>query len=257
MENSRRICLCQDGTRNGRDDEHPTNIQLLHNAMQVNDQVSLYFPGPGNEDETGLIGGILGSAFGAGYNDICETSYAALCSVYQPGDSVSVKGFSRGAAESRTIAYWICKRGVNGHFPGVDFLGCYDTVFARLPFGSFQQGVFTDLKVHKDVRRAYHMIACSEPRVAFAVNLMEPRDGIVQEWVDAGNHADIGGGYKERGRADLTLRRMAEFSTNATGMQFQLFPDPMLIAPVHAEKWRGRMRDRKPGPDAVFYHIGA
>ncbi|MBT6095465.1 MAG: hypothetical protein HOH04_11330, partial [Rhodospirillaceae bacterium] len=45
----------------------------------------------------------------------------------------------------------------------------------------------------------------------FINNLMEPREGIVQEWFK-GNHADIGGGYEKAGLPDVALQWMIDQS---------------------------------------------
>ena len=240
---SRYIAIGTDGTRNGRDDEFPTNVQMIHNALQVPGVASLYYAGPGNEDENNLIGEILGGAFGVGCWEIEDMAYEALEAVYMPGDEIVLHSFSRGCIPGRKIARRICVDGVNGHFPGVAFLGCFDTVYARLPFGKAQQTAFEDLRVHPDVRAVYHALAADEDRAAFAPNLMEPSNNIVQE-VFEGNHADIGGGYEDRGRADVTLRRMLDAAFVNAGLPHAELPVAQAIGPIHREDGLWRRKDR-------------
>lgn len=196
--------LLFDGTANGRDDVHPTNIRLLHEATPG----SHYFEGPGNSDN--FFVKAFGGGLGAGCLGIISDALTALAAVYKPGDKICVIGFSRGAGNARRAAFEICEDGVNGHFPGIEFLGCFDTVFAATPFGPFQsRALFGDLHVHRDVKFAAHAVSLDENRKPFIPNLMNAREGVSEVWF-RGCHSDIGGGYEKRGLADITLHWMLD-----------------------------------------------
>ena len=192
--------FCFDGTQNGLDDEHPTNIRIISELADVDGQTVHYLEGPGN-DERDIIRHLFGSLFGS---DMWNIRDAAIEVVRQipPDEKIYVFGFSRGAA----IARMFCKS-LHDHLVDVEFLGCFDTVFAVLPFGPSQQGLFNDLNVAKSVKNARHAVSIHEDRQAFTPNLMNPREGVKEVWFD-GNHADVGGGYVKRGLADISLEWM-------------------------------------------------
>lgn len=236
-----------DGTLNGRTDISATNVLRFHNALSGGGQISFYYAGPGDEDENGFFGRFLGGTFGLGCYSIRDTALEAFDAIYRDGDNIAVTGFSRGAAIARMFTAELAKQGY-----GIDFLGVWDTVFARLPFGRFQkQALFGDLHVSPNVKCAFHALALNEDRQAFAPNLMEPRDGIEQVWF-TGNHADIGGGYEQRGYADITLKWMCEKANEC-----YLNVEPPISEPSpctqHREDWRGRRSPRHVPVDAVMY----
>jgi len=235
-----------DGTWNGRDDESATNVLRFHRSLTKINQVPFFFAGPGNEDENGLIGQFLGGMFGTDCWNIRDAAYDTLKSVYQPGDRIAVTGFSRGAAIARLFCALVVEDGVNGYKPVIEFLGLWDTVFAAMPFGPFQQDtLFGDLHVSDKVVNARHALAIDEDRAAFEPNLMNARDGVVEMWFQ-GNHADIGGGYKERGLADITLRWMMH-EAGGLGMQFEPLGDPDLPNKPHREAKPRRRNTRRVG----------
>lgn len=233
-----------DGTRNGRDDESPTNVLRFHRLV-AEPHVSHYFAGPGNEDENNWLNEIAGAAFGVGSDEICDRAYNALSASYRPGDRVGLSGFSRGATNARRIASRVARDGVNGHSPDV-YLFVWDTVAAFLPFGPGQQGtLFHDLHMHPKVIQARHAVALDEDRAAFAPNLMNKRDGVVETWFP-GNHADVGGGYKDRGLADITLRWMIE-QAKECGLTFEPLSDPAIPGQPHREDFPLRRETRRVG----------
>lgn len=243
---SRWLILNFDGTMNGRDDEHATNVLRFHDALSNMNQVSFYFAGPGNEDENGLLRRFLGGAFGIGCNDIRDEGYNALKAVYQPGDRIAVTGFSRGAAIARMFCNLVVEQGVNGHSPCIEFLGVWDTVFAAMPIGSLQQsGLFSNLHVSPRVLCARHALALDEDRAAFRPNLMNERKGVLEVWF-RGNHADIGGGYAQRGLADITLCWMIQAACD-NGLLFEPLPDPDVPGEPHREDTPPRRRLRRVG----------
>lgn len=221
-----------DGTRNGRDDKYPTNVQKLYHATRIGEQIPVFFAGPGNEDENGKFMRLVGGAFGVGSWAIVDMAMNTLRSIYQPGDVIAGVGFSRGASNTRMFCSTIGKQGVNGHHPGVEFLGCFDTVGAYAPFGVFQQGVFHDLNVSPAVRRACHALALDEDRDPFIPNLMNYRHGVTEVWFP-GVHCDVGGGFAETGHSDWACRWMVE-QMALSGIYADITLNPNPAAPIGA-----------------------
>lgn len=115
----------------------------------------------------------------------------------------------------------------------IAFLGVWDTVGAlgipqtlagRMLAGTFQ---FHDTAPSRIVLRGRHALAIDEHRGAFLPTLWTgtapPGSDIVQMWF-AGAHSDVGGGYGERGLADIPLLWMAEEARKA-GLQL----DPRVL----------------------------
>ena len=132
---------------------------------------------------------------------------------------VLVFGFSRGAALARMFA--AKARGKSGIKDlKIDFLGVFDTVAA---ISSRSRGIGTDLIVKtkpasdvvfengtmsQDVRKAVHLVALDENRVAFQPTLFDhDPDRITEVWFP-GVHSDVGGGYWYDGLSDLALEYM-------------------------------------------------
>jgi len=222
------LIICCDGTRNGRDDEHSTNVLKLHRALRSDNQIPMYFAGPGNEDENNTFGEIFGALFGFGSNEIRDMAINQLASLYMPGDRIIVIGFSRGAAVARMICSKLFEEGVGGHMPSVEALCCFDTVGAYLPFGRAQQGLFHDLHVSTAVKNVYHALAIDEVREAFIPNLMNQRDGIHECWF-IGGHCDVGGGNPDTSLSDIALEWMIEnlAKHDVEVGPINRFPDPM------------------------------
>lgn len=206
---NRTLIFCFDGTWNGRDDKHSTNILKIYRGLREYGQVPFYWAGPGNEDENGWFAELMGGVFGWGSNDIRDTAYETLCAAFRPGDSIVALGFSRGAAIARMFASRVGNEGVNGNKPTVQFLGCFDTVGAYLPIGPSQQGLFHDLHVSSCVEIAYHAVALDEDRKTFKPNLMNQREGINEVWF-RGVHGDVGGGMPNTGLSDTALKWMVD-----------------------------------------------
>ena len=68
---------------------------------------------------------------------------------------------------------------------------------------------FADNALNPKVLRGFHAVAIDEMRLLFTPTLWEKRDGI-QQYLFAGAHADVGGGYKEAGLSDCALKWMIE-----------------------------------------------
>ena len=230
----RKLIFCFDGTWNGRDDTISTNILKLHRGMDTPEQVSFYFAGPGNEDENGFFAELLGGAFGYGSNDIRDMAFNALSAAYRVGDELSVIGFSRGAAIARMFCSKVITEGLNGEYPHINFLGCFDTVGAYLPRGPAQQGLFHDLRVHPSVITACHAVAIDEDRKAFIPDLMNQREGITEMWFP-GVHTDVGGGRENSRRSDTALQWMA-IHMEMSGIEVHVTFNPQETVPIKLEE---------------------
>lgn len=101
---------------------------------------------------------------------------------------------------------------------------------------------FHDVNLSPNVRHAFHAVALDERRSNFAPTLWhEPNHtnaarNVQQIWF-AGVHADVGGGYKEHGLADIALEWMI---TNAQGCGATF--DPGMVAQIRPDS-RGVLHD--------------
>lgn len=219
-----------DGTQNGLDDKHPTNIRLMYDLLDVDGQKVHYFEGPGN-DERNIFTHLLGSAFGTGSDLIVESAIEEFKKDFQTGDKLSSGGFSRGGGNDRKFSKEIAQLGHE-----TEIMCVFDTVFSMLPFGTLQQHtLFGDLHVSGMVKNARHAVALDEDRQAFAPNLMNKRPGVVEMWFP-GNHADIGGGYADRGLADITLQWMLTEAHAVAGLNSK--PLGAMQAPIAPHRER-------------------
>lgn len=229
-----------DGTQNGLDDLYPTNIRLISELADLRGQKIHYFEGPGN-DETNKIEHFLGTLFGSDMDDIIEAAIKKLKKIFKAGDIIVVFGFSRGAAIARRFCYMI---GLLGY--ETEFLGCFDTVFAMMPFGPLQQhGFFSDLHVSPMVKNARHAVALNEDRKAFSPNLMNSSPKVKEMWFK-GNHADIGGGYKEAGLSNIALHWMLSEARQCVPVVFGTIARQHATNSVHREKMPLRRAKRIP-----------
>jgi uncharacterized protein (DUF2235 family) len=105
------IVICSDGTGNTAIKGRGTNVFKLYEAVDLighkidrslTPQIAIYDDGVGNEDfkPLKLFAGITG--FGLARN--VRLLYKSLVRVYDPGDSIFLFGFSRGAFTVRTLA---------------------------------------------------------------------------------------------------------------------------------------------------------
>jgi uncharacterized protein (DUF2235 family) len=124
----------------------------------------------------------------------------------------------------------------------IKFVGVWDTVGAlgvplrRLKWLTRDRYKFHDTELSGSVKFAYHALAIDERRAAFEPTLWTgvPKPGQVVEQVwFAGVHSDIGGGYQERGLANLTIDWMMQ-KAKACGLEFDgefaaedVKPDPL------------------------------
>jgi uncharacterized protein (DUF2235 family) len=214
-------------------------------------QLRYYHPGVGTE-EVSWLGRAWAGSTGAGLARNIKSAYYWLAENFRPGDEIYLLGFSRGAFTVRSLSGFLSSRGLCqepdwsiidpaydeyrkhtkkeidlGRFRQVSihFLGVWDTVGALgippdLPWlmrlGARRQKLHnTDLS--PAVTHAFQALAIDESRRTFSPALWTGRSAqnleVVQTWFP-GVHADVGGGYKETGLSDLTLRCMIERAAN-------------------------------------------
>ncbi len=183
--------------------------RLENDRSHVDGQRCLYFSGVGTRGPK--LASALSSAFGLQAPDrIRDEGYQALCAAYEPGDSIHVFGFSRGAAIARMLAVKIDEEGVNGERPAITLLGCWDTVAAQgFPDGDPDEepssGVLgEDGRIARCVELAWHLVSVDEQRVAFRPTLMGREDRVNELWF-AGVHSDVGGSYLDHRLSDVAL----------------------------------------------------
>lgn len=114
-----RIAIFCDGTWNSPSQAQPTHVHRLFEAVVPDaNQRPVYVPGVGT-GSTGWRGWLGkwanklgGGVFGWGLDDTIKQAYRALALLYQPGDSILIFGFSRGAYTARSLAGMIRKVGI-------------------------------------------------------------------------------------------------------------------------------------------------
>lgn len=120
----------------------------------------------------------------------------------------------------------------------IEFVGVFDTVgslgvpssllrvakewgFEHLSglFEDFRERYrFHDTRLSRIINRAYHAVAIDEFREDFNVSLWDQKtrpDQVLEQVWFAGAHSDIGGGYSDRGLANLALGWMSEKAREA------------------------------------------
>jgi uncharacterized protein (DUF2235 family) len=169
---SKNIVLCCDGTANEFAKDR-TNVIKLYSALVhgTDAQVACYHPGIGTMEPFGALSPVtraftrvLGMAFGYGLEKDIRDLYVFLMQTHQPGDSVYLFGFSRGAFTVRAVASLIRMYGVisKGNEPLVPYA-------IRMMTGIQRAG---EKKAAKD---AYFSLAnefkrtmsCAQPRIRF------------------------------------------------------------------------------------------
>lgn len=116
----RQLVVCCDGTWMTSDKRTdgvptPTNVCRLFNALEDVDrtgseQLKYYHPGVGTDG--GLLDKVAGGGLGIGLSRNIKSAYAWLARTYQPGDAISLFGFSRGAYTVRSLAGMIAACGL-------------------------------------------------------------------------------------------------------------------------------------------------
>ena len=116
--------ICLDGTGQTKTQEHPTNIALIFDALgmgatdggnqsreiSAGDLLGKYIPGVGTQGN--FILKTLGLGFGDGLAEQIVRGYTFLSRNYQPGDTIFITGFSRGAAAARALAGFVVNKGL-------------------------------------------------------------------------------------------------------------------------------------------------
>lgn len=239
------IVICCDGTGNeyGRNNTNVVETYML--ATKDDRQVVYYDPGVGTggweyHEEDGTLRSLSDQATGYGLQKNVEDAYRYLMGSFEPGDRVYLFGFSRGAFTVRALAGMLYKCGLLRADAGnlveyaskvyntsgndtlaqgfratfgqpcpVHFIGVWDTV-ESLALNAGKR--FHDATLNPEVRYGYHALAIDEKRRDFLSCLWDEdnireRQAIEQVWF-AGVHADVGGGYAERGLSNITLQWM-------------------------------------------------
>lgn len=248
----KKIIVCFDGTGNEPEDADPeiddegaladeniSNVLKLHlraggrlgDPVEAFGQLSLYFAGPGTR------GGLLRRAVESGLaprslDKIRGKALSRLRDFYQPGDQISVFGFSRGAAIARRFVSQLQASGLvddvkgaaSGHSIPVHFVGVWDTVLSegapqknqelRNPVELGEQN-----GIGIDVGRLYHLVSIDDPRLVFTPTLFDTDERVTEVWF-SGVHSDVGGGYRRSGLSDFALEFMIERAYEEAGLTF-------------------------------------
>jgi uncharacterized protein (DUF2235 family) len=113
------IVICSDGTGNTAIKGRGTNVFKIFEAVDIyghatvptlKRQVAIYDDGVGTSNLKPLK--IIGGAFGWGLSRNVKELYTELCRAYNPGDSIYLFGFSRGAFTVRNLAGLIVTCGI-------------------------------------------------------------------------------------------------------------------------------------------------
>ena len=201
----RNLCVFIDGTNQDRSREEcatDSNVVRLYNAspnVETGEiqQRSYYRKGVGTRSHETITGGALG--FGLDERITEAKMWLEDECAFAAEDGVTPRiylfGFSRGAFAIRVLATFLKQ--------DIHFMGVWDTVKAT-PGKDF--GI-ADLP--PNVRVAYHALAIDEHRSIFEAFRFHAMERVFERWF-SGSHTDVGGGYKNRILADITLRWMAK-----------------------------------------------
>lgn len=208
------LVVCCDGTWNTADQSGgPTNVTkmaraILPMAADGRPQIVYYDEGVGVGN---FIEKAVGGALGSGLSEKVQQAYRFCCLNYEPGDSILLFGFSRGAFTVRSLAgliglvgllrkgdleflpdIWKLYRTVpskrsglpdprwkDARQPDIDLVGVWDTVGSLGIPGNFLGGLgrkrhaFHDVRLNAKTRRAYHALAIDERRKNFAPTIWD------------------------------------------------------------------------------------
>lgn len=257
---AKNLVVLMDGTANQFGDNNTNIVKLLAVSRQDASQVVFYSAGIGTFGLRDVVfqwqhalPRILGLAFGWGVRRTLESAYRFLMDNYEPGDSIYVFGFSRGAYVARSLCAMLKGVGlIHAHLPNqfdyafdlmkqvgkrppgeafpmlarftnlysrkvkVRFLGVFDTV--KSVGWVYSPFSFPYTASNNIVQTVRHAVALDERRCFFRQNLWN-----VAEHKDAkevwfpGVHCDVGGGYPEAesGLAKVALQWMCEEARKA------------------------------------------
>ena len=111
----RRLVICCDGTWKTDDDQCPTNVVKIRDAVlsvapDGTDQIIYYSKGVGATGSK--LRRLIAGAFGGGLAADVRNAYGFLVQNYQKGDEIFLFGFSRGAYTARSLAGMIRTCGI-------------------------------------------------------------------------------------------------------------------------------------------------
>ena len=202
----------------------------------------------------GLVGRIIGGAFGVGGQDRINDALGHLRSRLAAGDATTdVVGFSRGAALALAFANRLYKQVIDprtGKPPVVRFLGLWDVVGSfgiPINLGPFlfqEYNLGYRLTLPQNVEHCYHAMALDERRQTFRVTRLK---GAYEVWF-RGAHSDIGGGNGNLGLNNIAFTWMLRKAA-ATGLaidRVRLHEASAAADPAAAVQWpRDFVKNRK------------
>jgi uncharacterized protein (DUF2235 family) len=309
------IILLSDGTGNSASKPFKTNVWRIYQALDIRDpprhgplQVVMYDNGVGTESFKPLA--LLGLGFGIGLARNVRDLYTFLCRNYEPGDSIYLFGFSRGAFTVRILAGLLLRCGVvtwpseveldqrvklayaeykrdaarratatrhrlvmghilggsstgqdtdhisfnfPQHFPGIRFMGIWDTVDAYgMPIDELKEAIdqyiwpmtLADRKLSDHIERVCHALSLDDERPTFRPVLWtDPHTNpsrLTQLWF-AGVHTNVGGGYPDDGLSYVTLQWiMAEARRHGLRFYRDHWMECQSRADAHGEQYDSR-----------------
>lgn len=260
----RNLVFCCDGTANEYGTVNTNVVHLYKRLADDPDaQISCYEPGVGTFSPLGImrggkVGMVLGKLFGHGLTENIENGYRFLMRHYREGDRVFLFGFSRGAYAVRALAGMLAKCGLlypeqtnlvryatrlynkwdndeeaagfartYGRPCPIHLVGVWDTV-SSLGY-LYRNRRFFDAKLTSTVTHGYHALAIDERRPKFGhlpwdEERVEAHQNVEQVWFP-GAHADVGGGYPERGLSEISLQWLTE-RARAAGLRLREEVEP-------------------------------
>ena len=232
------------------EDESISNIMKLHVLMgggftqdtsstetpEGCEQKTYYYNGIGTRENgisTPLLGRLrkainmaVAPSFGDARRILKEATADFDDAEYNPGDTLAVFGFSRGAALARQFVSMLLRGNPELE---VSFLGVFDTVAAMN--GIHRKGdrihsdvMFEDGTLNPGIKKAVHVLSLDEDRVPFTPTLINKDDNRILEVWFPGVHSDIGGGYWFDGLSDLTLEFMIKKCSDTLGNSIRIYP---------------------------------
>ena len=201
--------------------EESTNIARMWGLLEKSDQQQLvYQRGVGTDNDWGDN---IDGWFGLQVDAKVDEAFSAIHENAKSGDRIFVFGFSRGAATARLVAKKLESDSfVRENRIEVPFMGIFDTVASMgLPGLAMSNTSYLgyrkqfhdridDLAIPSIVRNVVHLVAMHEDRSVYAPTYAiatNPGETKIKEVWMGGNHADIGGGWKDDQEQDQQYRR--------------------------------------------------
>jgi uncharacterized protein (DUF2235 family) len=166
------IVICCDGTANEFAQNRTNVIKLYSTLIQdTPTQVAYYHPGIGTMEPFGALSPLtrkftrlLGMAVGYGLDSDIRDAYVFLMQHYEPGDSIYLFGFSRGAFTVRAVASLIRMYGMTrkGNEPLVPYAIRMLMGIQRAQGNSQRVSAYFDLA--SEFKRT---MSCANPRIKF------------------------------------------------------------------------------------------